>query len=308
MHVPQICQGCFWTIISSIALFHLITGCSGNESLEGRFSFSLSTFDPSGKLGQVERAIIASSLGTPIVGVIQEDRILLASPQILPSPLMADDGTTRFSNVTPTIAIAHSGISADGRVLVAAAQRLAVEHAYTYDENIPIDLFLEEMSLLYQNYTMTRGVRPFAATLLVAHMPSPPASKDEGQEESSSGNHPQLFRLDPSGSVVSFSENIAIINGQFASSRSALESSLETLSRSNNATVAEDRERLSRILQEAISPKATGSSGKKPDSSDDTVVLPSAMITASLTRQGGLEVERRKLTSSPPESTSSSSS
>jgi 20S proteasome alpha/beta subunit len=307
----------------------IIVGCAGNESLEGRFSFSLSTFDPSGKIGQVERALIASSLGTPIVAVVKHDRILLASPQILPSPLMEDDGTARFAAVTPQIAVGHSGISADGRVLIAAAQQLAVEHAYTYDENIPIDLFLEEMSLLYQEYTMTPGVRPFGAILLVAYVPSKlddtvkGGEDDEDVDASNNPSKPLLFRLDPSGSVITYEDTtVAIVNGRFEKSRSVLDSSLEELSTNPNntdTTESQDRQRLSRILEEAISPKepssskATTSSQKaspptdatKSAKNDETLSLPSSIITASLTRESGLQVERRKLSTAA--STDSSS-
>lgn len=34
--------------------------------------------------------------------------------------------------------------------MTAAAQRMAVEHAYTFDEPIPIESFLEGVSLLFQ--------------------------------------------------------------------------------------------------------------------------------------------------------------
>ncbi len=278
-----------FTLLTLLIAHNGFPQCRGNESIEGRFSFSLSTFDPSGKIGQVERALLASSLGTPIVAVIKEDRILLASPQILPSPLMEDDGTTRFAPVTPHIAIGHSGISADGRVLVAAAQQLAVEHAYTYDENIPIALFLEEMSLLYQEYTMTPGVRPFGASLLVAYMPL---------ELDATKSKPQLFRLDPSGSVISYEENVVIVNGRFIASRSGLESSLQAMGgASSNATISEDRQRLSQLLQEAFSPKEESRKSASTGDGDNTVALPSAIVTASLTRGSGLEVERFKLLS-----------
>jgi len=279
------------SLMSYVLLVTFPHCCSGNESLEGRFSFSLSTFDPSGKIGQVDRALIASSLGTPILAVIKNDRILLSAPQTLPSPLMEDDGTSRFAAVTPHIAVGHSGISADGRVLVAAAQQLAVEHAYTYDENIPIELFLEEMSLLYQEYTMTPGVRPFGAILLVAHTPR------EGR--------PQLFRLDPSGSVTSYDENIAIVNGKFTSNRGELEASMEELSRIEDSTISEDQERLSVILENILTPKGL-SKGKKlssdPEKGDQTLPLPSAIITASLARSSGLKVDRRKMMSTLPPS------
>jgi 20S proteasome subunit alpha 2 len=154
------------------------------ERLDGRYSFSLTTFDPQGKLAQVERATRAASLGTPVIGVCTQHGVYLCAPQILPSPLMIDDGTARFLSVSKTIAVAHSGI--DGRIVVAAAQRMSVEYEFTYDEEMPIEAFLEEISLLFQEYTMKAGCRPFGCSLLVAHLES---SKN------------CLYRIDPSGAV-----------------------------------------------------------------------------------------------------------
>ena len=127
--------------ILSLSLAAVLCGqvCNGAEGIDGRHSFSLTTFDPTGKLGQVERASIAASLGTPLVAVCRQSevgvwKVVLAAPQILSSPFVRDDGTARFSPVTSQILVAHTGISADGRVIVAAAQRLAVEHAFTFGE------------------------------------------------------------------------------------------------------------------------------------------------------------------------------
>ena len=259
--------------------------CLGvDSSIDGRYSFSLTTFDPSGKLGQVERASVTTSLGTPIIAVIKDGSVLLASPQILPSPLMQDDGTARFCPVSPNIAIAHSGISADGRVLVAAAQRLAVEHAYTFDEAIPIDLFLEELSLLFQEYTMKPAARPFGATLLVAHIPR----NDDGILQ------PQLFRVDPSGSVTDYEGNYAVVNWKLSSD---LESKLEGFTKSsknkkskgvNDDNAKQNRESLSRIMQEEM----TAQSQKERKGEENGVSLPSTIISASLTKDQGLVVER----------------
>lgn len=173
---------------------------------EERYSFSLTTFDPTGRLGQVDRAQQAASMGTPVIAITlpssigsDEDNnrrhggfILLASPQHLPSIFMMDDGTPRFTQITNEIVISHSGLSADGRVLIAAAQRVAIEYDYTFDEEIPCSLFLQQLSLLMQEYTMKPGTRPFGACLIVAHVPAVPDSASQS---------PDLFRIDPSGNV-----------------------------------------------------------------------------------------------------------
>jgi 20S proteasome alpha/beta subunit len=260
------------------SLFSVVAG----SSIDGRYSFSLTTFDPSGKLGQVERAMEAASLGTPIVAVVKDDdQILLASPQVLPSVFMLDDGTARFASAAPHIVVAHSGISADGRVLVAAAQRLAVEHAYTFEEPIPIDLFLEEMSLLFQEYTMKPASRPFGATLLVAHLP-PVATNNERK--------PQLFRIDASGAVTILEDNVAVINGRFSPEIESklLELSKNSENKSSPSAVEDDElQSICRILQESM---VTDAPAEKE--SEKASLPSSSIIGASFTRQGGFALKR----------------
>jgi 20S proteasome alpha/beta subunit len=167
------------------ALMCILNICSAAENrIDGRYSFSLTTFDPNGKLNQVERASRAAFLGTPVVAICRPNIILLAAPQSLPSPLVEDDGTARFVKVSTDIVVAHTGVAADGRIAIAAGQRLAVEHEFTFDETIPVQVFLEAMALLFQEYTMKAGARPFGCALLVG-------SLETGE----------LYRMDPSGSV-----------------------------------------------------------------------------------------------------------
>lgn len=270
LQVPSLPLLCLvWTCIVGYQL------CSASDyRIDGRFSFSLSTFDPDGKLGQVERATQAAALGTPVVAVCKPGRIVLCAPQILPSPLVKDDGTARFAPITSTIVVAHSGISADGRVLVAAAQRLAVEHAYTFDEPIPIDIFLEEVSLLFQEYTMKPGARPFGVTLLVADLST-----------SAENSIPKLYRIDPSGSVQILGQ-VAVVNGKF---NADLEMRLrEIANRADETLVEEDRREVTRVLAEAIDKAARD---KRAESS-----LPNGLtiLSASLTKEHGFTVERKE--------------
>lgn len=288
-------------MVSSITLaVFLLFGCGSAPSAiaqsiptETRHSFSLTTFDVNGKLDQVERALLAASLGTPIVGAIilgtnnTEDRILLAAPQILPSPLMSDDGTSRFARVSPHIVMGHTGIAADGRVVVEAAQRLAIEHSYTYDEPIPIGIFLEEISLLFQSYTTKPGVRPFGCTLLVAFLPPLLSSYSELSKR------PRFFRMDCSGAVEELI-SVATINGKFLGD--TMTARLFDMATSNKfETRREERRFLSDILQEAVE---DGKSKNKPfkDAGDEDGVkrkLPLRIISASFSRDEGLVVERR---------------
>eukprot|EP00568_Trieres_chinensis_P012237 CAMPEP_0183302734 /NCGR_PEP_ID=MMETSP0160_2-20130417/8416_1 /TAXON_ID=2839 ORGANISM="Odontella Sinensis, Strain Grunow 1884" /NCGR_SAMPLE_ID=MMETSP0160_2 /ASSEMBLY_ACC=CAM_ASM_000250 /LENGTH=165 /DNA_ID=CAMNT_0025465541 /DNA_START=37 /DNA_END=531 /DNA_ORIENTATION=+ len=150
---------------------------ASDYGLDARYSFSLTTFDPAGRLGQVERASRAASLGPPVVAVAlsgegrDKGGVVFASLFELPGPLVRDDGTARFVRVSDGIVVTHSGLGADGRVLCAAAQRLAVEHEYAFGEEVPVEMFLEEVAAMFQKYTMRPGSRPFGCSLLVAHVP-----------------------------------------------------------------------------------------------------------------------------------------
>ena len=170
------------------------------DPIEGRYSFSLTTFHPSGKLPQLEHATKASTLGPPIIALsLEKGRgILLTSIQSLPSPLINEDGTSRFVKISNSIVLGHTGVNADGRVLCEAAQRLSVEHAYTFHEEIPIDVLLEEMALLFQEYTMKPACRPFGCSLIVASM----GISDDGDYDDDNNDGCNLFRIDPAGTVT----------------------------------------------------------------------------------------------------------
>ena len=261
-----------------ILIFALSFGslCHASDNISQRYSFSLTTFDPSGKLGQVERAMEAAAKGTPVVALIRHETIIFASPQVLPSPLLEDDGTTRFVRITPEIMVAHSGLSADGRILLAAAQRMAVEHEYTFEEDIRIEIFLEEISLLLQEYTMKAAARPFGVVLVVAYMPSETTRLIDDQCE------PQLYRIDPSGSVQSLG-NQTVVNGS-GLDRTELPGKLSELRKNTGTSVEEDLQSLVKLLRRALKDQAVKK--QKETNSDFTV------LTASLSSKGHFSVQK----------------
>jgi 20S proteasome subunit alpha 2 len=207
---------------------HPSTGASG-AAADGRHSFSLSTFDPAGKLGQVERAHAAASLGPPLVAVVVVEvnsasrAVLMAAPQELPSTsaLVEDDGTSRFLRLTSEIVVGHTGLSADGRFLLARAKKLAIQHEYAFDEPIPVAVLLEELALLYQQYTMRPAARPLGAYLMVAHLPGDARAR------------PSLFRLDPSGNVHTIRDDVVVLNGNLE--KTQLRGAVEEMLRSADA-------------------------------------------------------------------------
>jgi 20S proteasome alpha/beta subunit len=248
----------------------LLSAEAASFSIHERHAFSLSTFDKSGKLEQVERAMVAASKGVPLILVTTTHgtpSLLLAAPQLVPNTAFyIDDGTPRFARIAPHIVMGYSGIAADGRVLVQAAQRLAVEHSYTFDEDIPVALVLEEISLLVQEFTMKPGVRPFGCTLVVG------VAVENEQGDSSI----QLYRIDASGTVTQLyskndGTNVIMINGGPLEKDGIFQRELQELS-NDTATRMEDRRKaLHRILKDALAQaqiKSLSKAGEARDTSD----------------------------------------
>lgn len=233
-------------------------------------------------------------MGTPVVAVVKPDRIVMAAPQVLPSPLMEDNGTSRFAKITPEIMIAHSGLSADGRVLLTAAQGIAIQHEYTYDESIPIELLLEDLASLFQEYTMKPSVRPFGAILLIGYMP---AKSSRRRDTGKAFTEPMLFRIDPSGTVEGL-KDYAIVNGHL--DRTQLPTNLKELVAKEDAagdsSSSSWEESLARALQASLQEQASKKVSRSSLSTDgenqqyDDPI--ETIISASITSGGCYRVDR----------------
>jgi 20S proteasome alpha/beta subunit len=255
---------------------------ASSEPNDGRYSYSLTTFDPNGKLGQVERAMRAAEQGTPIVALVRSNAVILAAPQVLPSVLCMDDGTRRFVRVTPEIMVAHSGLAADGRILVTSAQRLAIEHEYTFDENISISTFLEELSLLFQEYTMKPGVRPFGASLVVGFVPLSDRIDSEGSIS------PEVYRLDPSGNVENLGD-CAVVHGGME--RTDLKAKLEAMKQAQpQASIDDDSDMIVEILRSALTVRQQLLKSNKKGNTEGVVTI----LLATLSEGGMFRSKRVK--------------
>lgn len=238
---------------------------------DGRYSYSLSTFDASGKLAQVEHAIIAANLGTPVAAIATDDAVIMCSPEVIPSPFIIQDGSARFLQITNEIILAHSGLSADGRVLMAAAQRLAVEHEYTFDEDIPIEIFLQEISLLFQEYTMKAAARPFGTSLVVGHNP-------RVNMRSNRRRQPILYRIDPSGTITA--SHIVILNKMLE--QTDLKKTLETVRKLPTSEVPEAIQRLLEASLEQLSSSRQNDSGGQDSSAINSIVIAMLALNGKL--------------------------
>mmetsp|Transcript_8267 Transcript_8267/g.14965 ORF Transcript_8267/g.14965 Transcript_8267/m.14965 type:complete len:236 (-) Transcript_8267:56-763(-) len=156
---------------------------------ESDYSFSLTTFSPSGKLVQIEYALNAVSAGATSLGIKAKNGIVVATEKRMPSGLMDEKTLHKVSLITESIGMVYSGMGPDSRVLVKKARKQAQAYYRVYSDQIPTAQLVKEIASVMQEFTQSGGVRPFGVSLLVAGF------DDEG---------PHLYQVDPSGSYFAW--------------------------------------------------------------------------------------------------------
>eukprot|EP00891_Asterochloris_glomerata_P003023 jgi/Astpho2/3023/Aster-03332 len=154
-----------------------------------QYSFSLTTFSPSGKLVQIEYALNAVAAGTTSLGIKATNGVVVATEKKLRSSLVDESSVQKIAALTPNIGVAYSGMGPDSRVLVRKARKQAQAYYRLYKEQIPVAQLCRELATVMQEFTQSGGVRPFGVSMLLA-----------GVDE----NGPQLYQIDPSGSYFAW--------------------------------------------------------------------------------------------------------
>ncbi|EOO03659.1 putative proteasome subunit alpha type-2 protein [Phaeoacremonium minimum UCRPA7] len=183
-----------------------------------RYSFSLTTFSPSGKLVQIEYALNAVNQGVTALGIKATNGIVLATEKKSSSPLADPSSLSKVSLITPNIGMVYSGMGPDYRVLVDRARKVShTGYKRIYNEYPPTRILVQDVARVMQEATQSGGVRPFGVSLLIAGWDEGILPEDEeeqkegdvteGEQKKPSGKTggilkggPMLYQVDPSGS------------------------------------------------------------------------------------------------------------
>jgi len=153
--------------------------------MDSEYSFSLTTFAPSGKLLQIEYALYCVAAGKPALGIKAKNGVVLATEKKPPSPLVDETTLKKVENLSENVGCVYAGLVPDYRVLLRRGRKTAQQYFTTYREHIPVSQIVREQAATMQEFTQSGGVRPFGISLMIA-----------GYDDSG----PQLFQVDPSGS------------------------------------------------------------------------------------------------------------
>merc|ERR1712216_619237 len=151
---------------------------------DSAYSFSLTTFSPSGKLVQIEYAINAVQVRPTSLGIKTTNGVVVATEKKMGTTLIDDSSVEKIAVLTDNVGVVYSGLAPDFRVLVQKGRKKAQEYFAVYKENIPVSQIVRELASIMQEFTQSGGVRPFGVSLLVAGYDA---------------KGPQLYQVDPSG-------------------------------------------------------------------------------------------------------------
>lgn len=124
----------------------------------GAYSFSLTTFSPSGKLVQIDHALAVVAQGALSIGIKATNGIVVATSKKSPSPLVDDSMTEKVSLVCPNIGLVYAGMGTDARVLVAKARKSAQAYWKIYGEYPSTRIMVGEIATIMQEYTQSGSV------------------------------------------------------------------------------------------------------------------------------------------------------
>jgi len=155
------------------------------DGLPSRMGYDrgITTFSPDGRILQVEYARKTVNQGTPAVGIVYKDGVVLLAVKKIIDKLMVSKTIEKVSNIDSHIGVTMAGLIGDGRILIENAQKIAQQHKMTFDEPINTLKLVKDISNIKQSYTLYGGSRPFGISLLIA-----------GVDE-----EPRLFVTEPSG-------------------------------------------------------------------------------------------------------------
>ncbi|KAH3673463.1 hypothetical protein WICPIJ_009774 [Wickerhamomyces pijperi] len=152
-----------------------------------RYSFSLTTFSPSGKLVQIEYALNAVKQGVTSLGIKSTNGVVIATEKKTTSSLLNPDTLSKISLLTPDIGAVYSGMGPDFRVLVDKARKVShTNYKRVYNEYPGTKILVSEVAKIMQEATQSGGVRPYGVSLLIA-----------GYDDAHGFG---LYQVDPSGS------------------------------------------------------------------------------------------------------------
>eukprot|EP00026_Physarum_polycephalum_P014817 Phypoly_transcript_15376.p1 GENE.Phypoly_transcript_15376~~Phypoly_transcript_15376.p1 ORF type:complete len:238 (+),score=30.10 Phypoly_transcript_15376:97-714(+) len=139
------------------------------------------------------------------IGILGTDGVVLAAEKKSTSKLLETDvSSEKMYKIDNHLACAVAGITADANIIINYARLSSQRYYYTYQEPMPVEQLVAQVSDLKQGYTQYGGLRPFGTSFLYAGW-----DRHYGF---------QLYHSDPSGNYGGWKATAIGANNQSAQS------------------------------------------------------------------------------------------
>merc|ERR1719231_2221414 len=114
----------------------------------GDMNFSLTTFNKSGKLTQIENALARVNQGKMALGIKAKNGVVIATDKKVTSELVDLEEYQKIQSITPSTGVVYAGMGPDFRVIVKNARKEAQKYYLTYRDIQPVSMIVRETALL----------------------------------------------------------------------------------------------------------------------------------------------------------------
>ncbi len=148
-------------------------------------------FSPDGRIFQLEYAKESVNRGEPIIGIICDDGVLLASKNPATGPETLAVMNPSILHVSDKLLIGYSGLASDAMVVIDKLKSMELKK----EEQV-----LSAIREIYWGHTMQRDARPLGAGLLLAM----------------NFGRPKLFEVEPGGMITDYVASVIGNGGESA--------------------------------------------------------------------------------------------
>ena len=153
------------------------------------YDLSPTTYNPEGKVYQVDYAIKATENGGTIIGLKCRDGILLAGEKNVLSRMMVENSNKYIFGVTKEIGAVITGVLPDGKAVISRARQEASQYQEFYGHPIKPNILADRVAQFMYLFTLYGGLRPFGSSIILA-----------GRYQ----NEYRLFMADPAGALFEY--------------------------------------------------------------------------------------------------------
>ena len=156
-----------------------------------RYDRRTTTFNPDGRLLQVEYAIENINSDAPVVGVWSREGVVLAAEKKEISKLFVPTRESgKLYKIDEHIMCSVSGVVADANYLIDVGRLRSQQHLFRFQGEMPVEELVKELANEKHTFTQFGSSRPFGVSLMYAGYDAIKGF--------------QLYNSDPSGNYAAF--------------------------------------------------------------------------------------------------------